>query len=240
MDADLRAVETLTRFSDALETRDWEGLAALLAPGFNAHLLHTGETFDRDGFVAFNRDYPGDWSLTREDVVAAGSRGVLRSRVRDDRATYHAASFATLDHDGRILDLVEVWTDAVTGAAGDAGAEPHLHHGVDYLELGVTDLGAAQAFYAAALGWAFVPYGPTYAGIRAVSGRGERGGLNAAASPSPGGPLVLLWSDDLDATLDAVVAAGGAVIEGPEDFPGGRRFRFADPDGNELGVWTST
>ncbi|TQC44463.1 VOC family protein, partial [Rhodococcus sp. WS4] len=55
-----------------------------------------------------------------------------------------------------------------------------------------------------------------------------------------GGPFVLLYSDDLDASADAVRAAGGSVVNGPYDFPGGRRFHFTDPSGNELGVWSST
>ena len=55
--------------------------------------------------------------------------------------------------------------------------------------------------------------------------------------PSPGGPLVLLYSADLDATVAAVEAAGGEVVEPPYAFPGGRRFHFRDPAGNELGVW---
>ena len=53
-------------------------------------------------------------------------------------------------------------------------------------------------------------------------------------------PLVLLFSDDLDATVAAVEAAGGTVVDGPYDFPGGRRFTFADPSGNVLGVWASS
>ena len=63
------------------------------------------------------------------------------------------------------------------------------------------------------------------------------GGLNATATPSPGGPLVMLYSDDLDASVSAVEQAGGAVTNGPYEFPGGRRFHFTDPSGNELGVW---
>ncbi len=54
-----------------------------------------------------------------------------------------------------------------------------------------------------------------------------------------GGPLVLLYSDDLDATVEKVRAAGGEIVNGPYDFPGGRRFHFTDPSGNELGgVWS--
>ncbi|HET9974986.1 MAG TPA: VOC family protein [Streptosporangiaceae bacterium] len=57
------------------------------------------------------------------------------------------------------------------------------------------------------------------------------------AADGPAQPLVLIYSDDLDNTLRSVVTAGGTVLAGPDDFPGGRRFHFADPSGNELGVW---
>ena len=64
------------------------------------------------------------------------------------------------------------------------------------------------------------------------------GGLRSDTSaPGAGGPLVLLFSADLDATVAAVEAAGGQVVQGPYEFPGGRRFHFRDPAGNELGVW---
>ena len=115
----------------------------------------------------------------------------------------------------------------------------NTHHALDYVELNVTDLAAARAFYESAFDWRFNDYGPTYAGIRAPSGDGEVGGLNAERAPTPGGPLVLLYSDDLDATVVAVETAGGRVTEGPYEFPGGRRFHFADPSGNVLGVWAS-
>jgi len=57
---------------------------------------------------------------------------------------------------------------------------------------------------------------------------------------SRGGPFVLLYSDDLDGTLAGVTAAGGRVVDGPYEFPGGRRFHFLDPSGNELGVWATS
>jgi predicted enzyme related to lactoylglutathione lyase len=113
------------------------------------------------------------------------------------------------------------------------------HHAIDYIELGVVDLAASRAFYAQAFGWEFNDYGPEYAGIRAPSGEGEVGGLSIGRTPGRGGALVLLYSDDLDATVAAVEAAGGALTEGPYDFPGGRRFLFTDNSGNELGVWAS-
>jgi predicted enzyme related to lactoylglutathione lyase len=114
------------------------------------------------------------------------------------------------------------------------------HHAIDYVELSAADLTTSRAFYEQAFGWQFNDYGPGYAGIRAPSGDGEVGGLSAAAEPVTRGPLVLLYSDDLDATVAAVEAAGGQVVQGPYEFPGGRRFHFTDPNGTELGVWSSS
>ena len=113
------------------------------------------------------------------------------------------------------------------------------HHTISYIELGADDLAASKAFYEAAFGWAFTDYGPTYAGIRAASGDGEVGGLTTSHGGGPGGPLVLVVSDDVDASLAAVAAAGGAVVTPIESYPGGRRFTFADPAGTVLGVFQS-
>ena len=77
----------------------------------------------------------------------------------------------------------------------------------------------------------------TYAGIRTADGTGEVGGLNTHGTPGPGGALLLVISEDLDASLAGVEAAGGRVVEPPEGYPGGRRFTFADPFGNVLGVY---
>ncbi len=116
----------------------------------------------------------------------------------------------------------------------------HIHHTLDYIEIPAADLATAKAFYTSAFGWAFNDYGPQYAGIRTADGAGEVGGLNASSEPSRGGPLVLLYSEDLDATVEAVRDAGGQVIQEPREFPGGRRFHFTDPSGVELGVWSSS
>ncbi|MGH3516492.1 MAG: VOC family protein [Haloechinothrix sp.] len=115
----------------------------------------------------------------------------------------------------------------------------HRHHAIDYVELTVTDLEQAKHFYAAAFGWAFNDYGGEYAGIQNPQGGSapEVGGLRLDQDVRPGGPLVLLYSADLDQTLAAVRDSGGRVVNGPYKFPGGRRFHFQDPSGNELGVW---
>ena len=115
---------------------------------------------------------------------------------------------------------------------------PHTHHAIDYVEMDVPDLTAARDFYTAAFGWQYNDYGPDYSGIRSPDASREAGGFNRSDDATAGsGPLVLMYSDDLDATLEAVRAAGGTVTSGPYDFPGGRRFHFRDPSGYELGVW---
>ncbi len=115
----------------------------------------------------------------------------------------------------------------------------HQHNTIDYIEFRVTDVEEAKRFYAAAFGWEFNDYGPGYAGIK--KGDGEVGGL-CLGGPHPtghtGGPLVVLYSTDLDASLKAVCDAGGEIVKEPFAFPGGRRFHFRDPCGNELGVWS--
>ena len=114
-------------------------------------------------------------------------------------------------------------------------SDSHRHHAIDYIEISVTDIAEAKRFYTAAFDWTFTDYGPTYAGIQG-DGR-EVGGLTQVDHVARGGPLVVLYSSDLDATLARVSEAGGEVVKEPFEFPGGRRFHFADPTGNELAVW---
>jgi uncharacterized protein len=114
------------------------------------------------------------------------------------------------------------------------------HHRIDYLEFSVTDMQAAQAFYRTAFGWEFTDYGESYAGIRGDRDGNEAGGFLLADRVVPGGPLVILFSDDLEASRQAVLDAGGRITAEPYDFPGGRRFHFSDPSGNQLAVWTET
>lgn len=118
------------------------------------------------------------------------------------------------------------------------------HHSLDYVEIPATDLKAAKAFYGAAFGWSFNDYGPgpAYVGIRRPGSEDpgdEIGGFRPEEKIAPGGPLLLLWSDDLEASVAAVRSAGGTILQDPYAFPGGRRFHFGDPSGNELGVWST-
>jgi predicted enzyme related to lactoylglutathione lyase len=106
---------------------------------------------------------------------------------------------------------------------------------IDYVELPGRELPATKAFYEGAFGWRFVDYGPTYA---AFEGAGLDGGFQGDGAVAPAAPLVILYADDLEAMLAKVTAAGGAITAPIFVFPGGRRFHFRDPAGNELAVWS--
>jgi predicted enzyme related to lactoylglutathione lyase len=113
---------------------------------------------------------------------------------------------------------------------------------IDYVELPGGDLAATKAFYASAFGWGFTDYGPTYAGFEDAGLDGGLAGADADAEAAEGPPtttlpLVLLKADNLEEALERVTAAGGTVTAPIFAFPGGRRFHFRDPAGNELGVW---
>ena len=115
----------------------------------------------------------------------------------------------------------------------------HRHHSIDYIEFSVRDMVAAKTFYGAAFGWTFNDYGPGYCGI-VKGGGGESGGFAVADEVVAGGPLVVLYSETLDATLERVKDAGGTITKPVFEFPGGRRFHFRDPSGNELAVWSQS
>lgn len=102
---------------------------------------------------------------------------------------------------------------------------------MNYLELPVADTAAAKAFYAAAFGWAFADYGPTYA---ATTTGDTDVGFQADVAQKTAAALPVIEIDDIDATLAAVICAGATITAPIFDFPGGRRFHFRDLDGHEL------
>lgn len=106
---------------------------------------------------------------------------------------------------------------------------------LDYLEMPATGgtLDRLKAFYSAAFSWSFTDYGPTYSAFS----EGLDGGFQADVADAPAKPLPVLYSEDLEKTLGAVQNAGGTIIKPIFSFPGGRRFHFLDPAGNEIAVW---
>jgi predicted enzyme related to lactoylglutathione lyase len=106
---------------------------------------------------------------------------------------------------------------------------------IDYIEFSVTSVPDAKRFYGAAFGWSFEDYGPDY--VSFADGR-LSGGFQTAKEVRPGGPLVVIYATDLEAMEKRVKQAGGKIVRPIFSFPGGRRFHFVDPSGNELAVWS--
>ena len=112
------------------------------------------------------------------------------------------------------------------------------HEKLNYVEFPSTDLRSTKSFFEAAFGWHFVDYGPEYT---AFSGQGLDGGFFKAdmcSRTDQGSALLVFFSDDLETTLEKVEASGGTVIKPIFSFPGGRRFHFTEPSGNEFAVWS--
>lgn len=107
---------------------------------------------------------------------------------------------------------------------------------IDYIEFNVGHIERAKAFYGSAFGWSFTDYGPDYCEFQ--DGRLTGGFAKSDNVTARGGPLVILFADDLDAIQAKVEGAGGRIVKPIFSFPGGRRFHFADPEGYELAVWS--
>lgn len=107
---------------------------------------------------------------------------------------------------------------------------------IDNIEFNVSDIARSKAFYGAAFGWTFVDYGPSYTEFS--DGR-LTGGFTTGEAVRPGGPLIILYADDLEEVQQRLEALGAVISRGTFSFPGGRRFHFVDPDGYELAVWTA-
>ena len=107
---------------------------------------------------------------------------------------------------------------------------------IDYIELPATDIAGTRAFYSAVFGWTFTDYGPGYTSFH--DGRIGGGFTTEAKVASHGGVLVVLYATDLNAIRASVAKHGGRIAKEIFEFPGGKRFHFADPNGNELAVWS--
>lgn len=106
---------------------------------------------------------------------------------------------------------------------------------IQYIELQATDFKKIKHFYSAVFGWTFTDYGDDYI---AFSDSGVDGGFAKAVQVIRGGPLVVLYHSDLERAKERVTEGGGTVSKDIFSFPGGRRFHFFDPCGNELAVWS--
>lgn len=104
---------------------------------------------------------------------------------------------------------------------------------IDYLELPSSDHAQSRQFFTNAFGWTFTDYGPDYT---AINDAGIEAGIDADTQ-RVAAPLAIIRTTDLEQALVQVVGAGGTITRDPFDFPGGRRFHFREPGGNEMAVW---
>lgn len=108
---------------------------------------------------------------------------------------------------------------------------------IDYIEFKANDLNTIKSFYSKAFGWKFTDYGPTYTSF-SIEEAGINGGFEQADNPISNGVLIVLYHDNLSHTQKKVVEAGGTITKEIFEFPGGKRFHFIDPSGNELAIWS--
>ena len=113
--------------------------------------------------------------------------------------------------------------------------QPDHNFQIDYIEFPAADIEATKRFYSAVFGWSFTDYGPNYTSFH--DGR-LGGGFTMSAHPVKGGALVVLYAKALEDTRRKVIDAGGKIVIEIFEFPGGRRFHLADPNGNELAMWS--
>jgi len=114
------------------------------------------------------------------------------------------------------------------------------HEKINYVEFPAKDIEATKVFFIGAFGWSFVDYGPEYT---TFSNEGINGGFfksNLVASTESGSALIVFYSEKLEQTQSKIEKAGGSIIKPIFAFPGGRRFHFSDPNGNEYAVWLET
>ena len=106
---------------------------------------------------------------------------------------------------------------------------------INYIELKSLDIEKTKLFYQDVFNWQFTDYGPTYVSF---AGAGLDGGFELTEEPIVNGALVVLYHEDLPLVIERIKSAGGTITIETFEFPGGKRFHFSDPSGNELAVWS--
>ncbi len=110
-----------------------------------------------------------------------------------------------------------------------------VNNQIDYIEFKANDLEKIKAFYKTCFGWTFTDYGPDYTSF--TDGK-LNGGFERTEKPIANGALIVLYHEELEKIEHEIIASGGQISMDTFAFPGGRRFHFLDPSGNELAVWS--
>ena len=114
----------------------------------------------------------------------------------------------------------------------------HQHEKIDYVEYPACNLAETKAFFASVFSWQFTDYGPDYT---AFDNQGIEGGFYQSqlqSNSDTGAALLVFYSENLTQTYKKIIANGGAIKTDIFDFPGGKRFHFTCPSGNEFAVWS--
>jgi len=243
------ALRTVERLFEALKADDTAGMRAVMHP--EGRIIQTG-TRDGAPFARVNT-----LNAFLSSIGGAKGRGLEERiynpvvRIDDNLATvwvdYDFLVGGQISHCGvdayhlvrtpegwRILEIVDTQRRDVCSETARA-AQVAQDRRIDYIEIPVTDVARARSFYAGLFGWSFTDYGPDYTSF--ADGR-MNGGLRKVGRQAGNGVLVVIYAKDLEATRARVAAAGAKITREIEAFPGGRRFQFADPAGNELAVWS--
>ena len=120
----------------------------------------------------------------------------------------------------------------------DGSTKMTKNNKINYIEIPAKNIEATKAFFSEVFGWSFVDYGPDYSSFAA---QGVDGGFfksDLVVSTKNGSPLIVLYSNLLETTQENIEKAGGKIVKPIFSFPGGRRFHFSDPNGNEFAVWS--
>ena len=114
------------------------------------------------------------------------------------------------------------------------------HEKINYDEFPSKDLDLTKTFFSQVFDWHFIDYGPDYT---AYSNAGIDGGFfksDLVVSTLVGSALIVFYSKALEKTQAKIEKSGGKIIKEIFSFPGGRRFHFSDPNGNEYAVWSDS
>ena len=163
-------------------------------------------------------------------TVEAVEEAVLNSLLKATTVTGHMGH----TREAFPIDVLEAMMAAEIPEEETMGQEEHDKR-LDYIEFPTIDIEVAKAFYTAVFGWSTQDYGPDYSSFE--DGR-LTGGFRKEDEVTRGGVLVVIYAVDLEAIEAAVRANGGDIVQEIFSFPGGRRFHFTDPSGNELAVWS--
>jgi len=116
----------------------------------------------------------------------------------------------------------------------------NIHKSINYIEFAASNIESSKAFFEKVFDWSFEDYGPEYTAFTTLGMNGGFFYSDKSSKTSNGGALVVFFSEKLDQTEQEIVNAGGKIVKPIFSFPGGRRFHFEEPSGNEFAVWSDS